>query len=176
MTWTTTNFSSSSTSISRDEIRKAECVRSFVRTLPLVILVTAMGALGYRSTTGAAENQDSSSTSPTPIDTVRFSEHVFPIFQKNCLPCHAEENFNPSELSLDSYELLMAGGRHGDAVLPGNGAESPLVQKLRPNPPFGDPMPLDMRKKRGRKPTVKPLSEEEIQLIATWIDQGARDN
>jgi hypothetical protein len=106
---------------------------------------------------------------------ISFSADVFPIIKKNCLPCHAEENFNPSELSLDSYKLLMAGGKHGESVVPGRSSESNLVKKLLPEPPFGDRMPLDLKKKKGRKST-KAIPEEEIQVIATWIDQGARDN
>jgi hypothetical protein len=135
-----------------------------------------MVALVYRRETRAVQEEGRSKEEVAWNDTISFSEDVFPIIQKNCLPCHAEDNFNPSELSLDSYDLLMDGGRHGDAVVPEKPDESPLVQKLLPDPPFGDRMPLDMRKKRGKKPGVKPLTEEEIQCIATWIQQGARDN
>lgn len=113
---------------------------------------------------------------PATPDTVSFAEDVSPIIQRHCLPCHAEDNYNPSEFSLDSYELIMQGGRHGQAVIPGDSKRSPLVAKLLPDPPFGDRMPLDMKKKRGGKATVAPLEEHEIQTIARWIDQGARNN
>ncbi len=102
-----------------------------------------------------------------------FTADVQPIFRRACLPCHAEDNFNPSELSLDSRELLREGGKHGVPVVPGNADKSILVQKLGPNPPFGDRMPLDPRKKRGVAPT-KVLSEEELNTIRAWIEQGAR--
>jgi hypothetical protein len=107
---------------------------------------------------------------------VSFSADVFPIIKNRCLPCHAEESFNPSELSLDSYELLMAGGKHGPVVVPGKSKESNLVKKLSTDPPFGDRMPLDLKKKKGKASTGKPLTDEEIRTIATWIDQGAKDN
>src|SRR5512137_694584 len=74
-------------------------------------------------------------------DAVSFKDDVFPIFSKRCLPCHAEENFNPSDLSLDSYDKVMAGGEHGASVVPGKSQESILVKKLSATPPFGDPMP-----------------------------------
>jgi uncharacterized membrane protein len=107
--------------------------------------------------------------------TISFQTDVFPIIKKNCLPCHAEDNYNPSELSLDSHTLLMEGGKHGAAVVPGKAAESLLVQKLGEKPPFGDRMPLDPKKKKGELSTKK-LSDEEIQLISDWVAQGAKNN
>jgi len=106
---------------------------------------------------------------------VSFSRDVTPIISKNCMPCHAEDQFNPSELSLDSYELLMKGGKHGDSVRPGKSSESVLVQKLLENPPFGDRMPFDPRKKRKKEP-MKPLSDEDISIITEWVNQGAKNN
>ncbi len=107
---------------------------------------------------------------------VSFSRDVLPIFKRNCLPCHAEDNFNPSELSLDSRELLMAGGKHGVPVVPGNAEKSILYQKIGPNPPFGDRMPLDPKKKRGEPSSSKPMTEQEIRIIREWIEGGAKDN
>lgn len=106
---------------------------------------------------------------------VSFSKDVVPILSKNCMPCHAEEQFNPSELSLDSYELLMKGGKNGEGVVPGKASESVLVQKLLADPPFGDRMPFDPRKKRKKEP-MKPLADEEISIITDWVNQGAKDN
>jgi len=106
---------------------------------------------------------------------VSFSKDVVPIISKNCMPCHAEDQFNPSELSLDSYELLMKGGKHGDSVKPGNSSKSVLVQKLLEEPPFGDRMPFDSRKKRKKEP-VKPLTDEDISIITEWVNQGAKNN
>ena len=107
--------------------------------------------------------------------TVSFKNNVLPIFEKRCLPCHAEENFNPSELSLDSRDLLMAGGKHGPAVVPGKSKESTLFLKLGPTPPFGDRMPLDKKRKKG-EPSKQALSEEDVTTIGTWIDQGTPNN
>jgi hypothetical protein len=106
---------------------------------------------------------------------VSFKNEIMPIVKRACLPCHAEDNFNPSELSLDSRELLMSGGKHGSPVVPGNPEKSILYQKISPNPVFGDRMPLDPKKKRGT-PSMKSLSEDEIKVIREWIEQGAKDN
>jgi hypothetical protein len=108
-------------------------------------------------------------------DSVSFKNDVFPVIKRACLPCHAEDNFNPSELSLDSRELLMAGGKHGVAVLPGKPDESILLHKLSTRPPFGDRMPLDPKRKKGEL-SRKSLTEEEISVIREWVSKGAKDN
>ena len=108
-------------------------------------------------------------------EVISFKQGVFPIIEKRCLPCHAEENFNPSELSMDSYELMKQGGKHGEPFVPGKSKKSVLIQKLSEEPPFGDRMPLNTKKdiKAGK---AKWLSAEEVKMIADWIDQGAKDN
>jgi hypothetical protein len=106
---------------------------------------------------------------------VSFKMEVFPIIKKHCLPCHAQDNYNPSELVLDTYETMMAGGEHGKALEPGKGAESLVVKKLGPQPPFGKMMPVDKKKKPGEESKNK-LTEEEVKTLVDWIDQGAKDN
>lgn len=108
-------------------------------------------------------------------EVLSFKKNIFPIIEKQCLPCHAEENFNPSELSLDSYDLFITGGKHGTPVVPGKSKESLVVQKLGTEPPFGDRMPLNTKKKISEG-KAKWLTEEEIKIIERWIDQGAKDN
>jgi hypothetical protein len=108
-------------------------------------------------------------------DGVSFKDNVVPIIKQHCLPCHAEDNFNPSELSLESYASLMQGGKHGSPVVPGKSSESILMQKLGPKAPFGDPMPL-AKKKPDSTVVQKRLSAKELAAIRAWIDQGAKDN
>ncbi len=98
---------------------------------------------------------------------ISFSKGIMPIIHKRCLPCHAADSDNPSLLILESYDGLMKGGKHGSPVKPGDGKGSILVQKLLPDPPFGHQMPVMSKKK---------LEEEQIDSIAAWIDQGAKDN
>lgn len=106
---------------------------------------------------------------------VSFKSNVFPIIKAKCLPCHSEDNFNPSELSLDSYDLVAKGGKHGTPFKAGKSDESLLIQKTGDEPPFGDKMPLNSKKKirEGRAVWLTP---DEVKTIATWIDQGAKNN
>ena len=104
-----------------------------------------------------------------------FTKDVFPIIQRRCLPCHAEDSFNPSELSMDSYESLKAGGKNGSPWVEGNSKESILVKKLSETPPFGERMPLNSKKKIAEG-NASWLTQDQIDSIATWIDQGAKNN
>jgi uncharacterized membrane protein len=99
--------------------------------------------------------------------TVSFSNDVFPIIKKRCLPCHAADSENPSEFFMETLPDIAKGGKHGKPIVPKNGDASILVQKIKANPPFGEQMPLMTRKK---------LTDEEVELFKTWIDQGARKN
>lgn len=124
---------------------------------------------------GTAQEMEQKKTVKKSGSPVSFKNDVMPILKKQCLPCHAEENFNPSELSLDSYDLLKTGGKHGETIVPGKSQESLLIKKLGDDPPFGAKMPLNSKKKI-QEGKAKFLTEDEIKTIATWIDQGAKKN
>jgi Planctomycete cytochrome C len=104
-----------------------------------------------------------------------FQKDIFPIFKKNCLPCHAEDNFNPSELSMDDYELIKSGGKNGPVWIAGNSKESLIIKKLSTDPPFGDRMPFNSKRKVAEG-KAKWLTDDEIETIRKWIDEGAKNN
>ncbi len=98
---------------------------------------------------------------------VSYKNDVKPILKKYCLPCHTEDEMNPSELYLDTYESMMTGGKHGKPIVPDQADSSLIVQKLGPKPPIGDPMPLKRK---------TPFPGDTLQVIKTWINQGAKNN
>ena len=106
-------------------------------------------------------------TSKAKSKTVSFSNDVFPLIKRRCLPCHAADSENPSEFYMETFPDIMKGGKHGTPIVPKKGDESILVQKLKPAPPFGEQMPLMTKKK---------LTDEEIDIFKKWIDQGAKKN
>lgn len=65
-------------------------------------------------------------------------------------------------LAFNNFNQLLRGGDSGPIVTPGKGADSLLVKKLRGM--AGQRMPA------GGRPA---LSEDNIRLITTWIDEGA---
>ena len=106
---------------------------------------------------------------------VSFRKDIAPLIGRRCLPCHAEDNFNPSELSLDSYEKLMEGGKHGSPIVPGNSRVSIIVKKTSTTPPFGDRMPLNPKWKIEAG-SASWLTIAELRMLALWINQGAKNN
>ena len=98
---------------------------------------------------------------------ISFKKDIFPIINRNCLPCHSEDQMNPSELYMETYDNLIKGGKHGPSVTPGKADSSLLIKKLAAVPPFGDPMPLKRKTQLG---------EDTVKIIKKWIDQGAKNN
>jgi len=139
------------------------------RAVLFVAVVFAGLSWGALPVGGSARTAAGDSTASNEVS---FKADVQPIIKTYCLPCHAEDNYNPSELSLDSYDLLMTGGKHGVPVAAGKADESILIKKLHADPPFGKPMPL----KRRQQPEQTWVPDSLITIIADWINQGAKNN
>jgi hypothetical protein len=91
---------------------------------------------------------------------VSFANEVLPILENRCVNCHGGEETNEG-LVLKTYADLLAGSDNGPVIVPGNSAESYLVELIT-----AGKMP-----KRG--PRLLPA---EVRLISEWIDAGAFDN
>ena len=90
-------------------------------------------------------------------------DEIQTIFINNCTSCHGASG----SLNLTSYTNLMAGtSNHGPVVTTGNGSESIIIQKLRGTASFGSPMPKNQNS----------LDITTIELIETWIDEGANES
>src|SRR5438132_5319798 len=55
-----------------------------------------------------------------------YARQIQPLFQRHCMPCH-DAATRTSGLSLESYAVLMRGGKGGAVVVPGRSGESRLV-------------------------------------------------
>ena len=92
---------------------------------------------------------------------VDYESEIQPIFNNNCGNCHLGNS--SGGLNLSNYQNLMSGSDDGDVIVPGDHANSELYDRItRDNSAAGD-MP----------PGNNELSQEEIDLIALWIDEGA---
>ena len=92
--------------------------------------------------------------------TVSFSTDILPIFQSRCIGCHGGERTQEG-LDLKTHASLMAGSSNGFVVMPGDSANSLLVELV-----VNQKMP-----KRGPK-----LTPPQVELITEWVNQGAADN
>jgi hypothetical protein len=93
---------------------------------------------------------------------VSFSEDVAPIINDACLGCHGADNPRAG-LRLDTFAGWKAGGRSGPLLVVGKANNSLLIARLTA-PNANDRMPRN----------AAALSNEDIQTIGTWIEQGAK--
>lgn len=91
---------------------------------------------------------------------VSFSQDVLPILKNNCTRCHGTSR-QSSDLMLNTYANVMAGGEGGLVIQPGDAQESELFQKIS----------AGLMPKGGPK-----LSDADIQTISDWINAGALDD
>jgi len=96
--------------------------------------------------------------SAQPIDFVRTIE---PILAAKCYACHGPSK-QLSGLRLDDRATALAGGYGGKVILPANGNDSLLIQRISGAKGL-TAMPMGS----------KGLPAEQVALIKTWIDQGA---
>lgn len=94
---------------------------------------------------------------------VFYEATIQPVLNEYCAGCHGPEKAK-GDLRVHEYEFLLNGGDTGPAVIPGQSAASLLIKRMRLPIEDEDHMP----------PEGKPQpSDEEIALVAWWIDSGA---
>ncbi len=105
---------------------------------------------------------------------VSFKNDIHPILQERCMSCHAPGSPGclTSGLSMATYESLMKGTKFGPMIIPGNSLDSNLLRLVKHQADPSIAMP------RSHTPGAPSewLKPEQISLIETWINQGAKDN
>ena len=97
-----------------------------------------------------------------PAATVDFTHDIQPLLASRCYDCHGAQK-PKGGLQLTTRALALRGGESGDpALVPGNSARSPLIQRVTTTEP-DDVMP-----QKGER-----LSAPEVALLTLWIDEGA---
>jgi len=85
---------------------------------------------------------------------VDYDSQIQPIFNSKCTQCHG----NSAGLNLSSYENIMQGSNNGDVIIPYDYVNSELWQRIN-----SGQMP----------PGNNDLTNDQVNLIAQWIDEGA---
>jgi hypothetical protein len=101
-------------------------------------------------------------------DAISFKADVKPILDQHCLECHTPdaEGYEASELSVATYDDLMAGTSHGPVVVPGDAFNSNLNILVEGRADPSIQMPHGEQK----------LFKGDIEKLRGWVDQGALDN
>ena len=129
--------------------------------LPLLAATLILGACQSK------QIDNSVIVDPGPV--VGYAADVQPIFSASCggVGCHIGEATNGVDLSTYSATIASVGLQYGGrVVIPGDGAGSPLVDKLGSSPSEGSRMPLGSA----------ALSASQVEVIKLWINDGAENN
>ena len=101
---------------------------------------------------------------------ISYQQDVYPIFVKKCITCHSPPDgggYKQSGLDMSSYETLMEGSIFGSAILPGNSQKSPLIILIEGR---AGNLSREMEKRH------EPITDQEINTLHLWVEQGAQNN
>jgi len=108
---------------------------------------------------------------------ISFTDDVQPIFLASCVACHdkSAEGYASSGFSLGDYDSVMKGTKFGPVVIANSSISSTLYMVIasKTSPEIQMPPHHDNSLAEGRG---KQLSEQQIEIIQSWIDQGAQNN
>ena len=92
-----------------------------------------------------------------------YTLRVAPLLESRCASCHGARREKAS-LRLDSFAVVLLGGKHGAVIRPGDAKNSELFTRIS----------LPVSDERAMPPSGKaPLTEDEKTVIRLWIAHGA---
>jgi mono/diheme cytochrome c family protein len=94
-------------------------------------------------------------------EVVDYLRDIKPVLRERCFACHGSLK-QQAKLRLDAAVLIRKGGRHGPAIKAGDAEGSRLVERI-----------ADADETTRMPPQGKPLTDRQIALLKTWIQQGA---
>ena len=109
---------------------------------------------------GAAEAKEQK-----PATKVSYYGEIRPIFQANCQGCHQPAKSKGGFVMTDFKTLLAGGDSEGAAIVPKTPEKSSILKMITPQDG-------EVRMPKGKT----PLTETEVALIRSWIQQGADDD
>ena len=116
---------------------------------------------------------------------VSYSRDINPILQDNCAVCHrpGAPGFEKSGFSVATYEDVMRGTTGGPVVTPGSSVGSTLIRLLKHQADPTIDMPKNYKIDLTKHDNVilpgvdaRDLPPQDVEAIAKWVDQGAKNN
>ena len=108
---------------------------------------------------------------------VSFAADIQPILDVACVECHTTtgEGVAASGFAVNNYDSVMKGTDLGPVVIAGSSISSTLYRVVagKTDPEIRMPPHHEESWADGRG---TPLADDEIAVIAAWIDQGAKNN
>ena len=142
-------------------------------SISLLVLIVLTGHFGGSLThgpdylTAALNSNEDTVFVHQPIaniqEAVVYEDVIKPVLQNRCYTCHSSKK-QKGGLRLDDPKFILQGGKGGETLVPGNPANSELLQRMLLPLEDDDHMP----------PKAKPQPKEsEMALIHWWIQNGA---
>lgn len=92
-----------------------------------------------------------------------YADLVQPILNLRCVECH-KEGKSKGRFRMDTYELLVKGGKEGEAIEPGNALDSNIIFRAELPEDDDEHMPPEGK---------TDIEAHELAVIKWWIDAGA---
>lgn len=92
-----------------------------------------------------------------------YADIVQPILNKRCVQCH-KEGKSKGKFRMDTYEMLVKGGKEGDGIEPGNAEDSNIVWRTELPEDDEEHMPPEGK---------TDIEDHELAIIKWWINEGA---
>lgn len=109
------------------------------------------------------EQRPADAPTKAPAEQLVYADIVAPILERRCMQCHKESK-SKGKFRMDTYELLVKGGKEGSGIEPGKAADSNIIVRMA--------LPKD--DEEHMPPEGKPeIEDSEVAVIKWWIDNGA---
>lgn len=92
-----------------------------------------------------------------------YADIVQPILNKRCVECH-KEGKSKGKFRMDTYELLVQGGKEGKGIVAGDSAKSNIIYRCELPEDDDEHMPPEDK---------TDIENHELAVIKWWIDAGA---
>ncbi len=96
-------------------------------------------------------------------DQIVYADIVQPILNKRCVECH-KEGKSKGKFRMDTYDLLVKGGKEGDGIKPGDSSKSNIIYRCELPEDDDEHMPPESK---------TDIEDHELAVIKWWIDAGA---
>ena len=101
---------------------------------------------------------------------VSYQDDVVPILESSCIQCHTSPDgigYRATGLEMDLYESLMQGTVYGPVIVAGDSRRSILNMLVEGRAGKPQRMPHN---------EDKALSDEQIETLKNWVNEGAVNN
>ena len=122
---------------------------------------SALLVAALSSPISATAQEPSAGLPPAAQGPIDFESQVRPLFENSCYACHGPTN-QINGLRLDQKAAALQGGDSGQAIIPGDSANSRLIHLV-----------AGYKVKVIMPPAGERLTHEQIGMLRAWIDQGA---